>query len=349
MGLGGYPLVSLAEARQMAIQYRRVARDGGDPVAEKRKSQVTVPTFAEAARVVHADHAQSWKNEKHKQQWINTLTQYAFPLLGARRINDIGTPDILRVLGPIWMKRPETARRVKQRIGVVMDWARTAGYRDGDNPVAGVLDGLPNQREHKRRHHHAALSFHRLPEFIQSLRTARLSETVKLAFEFLILTAARTSEVLNARWNEVDLHNELWTIPAARMKAGVEHRVPLSQRCVEILRRARAISAGCELVFPGRFDTKPISNMSFLMALRRMGVGVTAHGFRSVFRDWAAESTHYSREVCESALAHTIKDKSEAAYRRGDLLEKRRELMAAWANFAVTPPSGAKVVQIRRR
>jgi integrase len=336
MGLGGFPLVGLAEAREEALNNRRIARAGGDPIAEKRKAQTPVPTFAEAAKAVHAEHLKTWKNEKHRAQWINTLTQFVFPVLGDRRVDQIDTPDILKVLTPIWVTKPETARRVRQRIGTVLDWAKAAGFRAGENPVHGVAKGLAKQPD--RRKHHAALPYTEAPQFVRNLRASAFGDGTKLAFEFLILTATRTGEVLGARWAEINLEDGMWTIPAERMKAGREHRVPLSKRCIEILRRAKVLSAGSDYVFPGRTATKPISNMTFLMALRRMGLDVTAHGFRSAFRDWAGETTPFPSEVCEMALAHTIKNKTEAAYRRGDLLEKRRELMNAWTDFLAPKP-----------
>jgi integrase len=284
---------------------------------------------------VHDEHARAWKNKKHSAQWIGTLAAYAFPVLGDRRVNQIDTPEVLRVLSPIWLTKPETARRVKQRIGVVLAWAKAAGFRAGDNPVDGVSKGLPRQPD--RKTHHAALAYCSVADFIRRLRPGAAADSARLAFEFLILTAARTGEVLGARWAEIDFEAATWTIPASRMKAGREHRVPLGQRCMSILYRTRHLSTGSEFVFPGRSPGKPMSNMIFLMTLRRMRVDATAHGFRSAFRDWAAERTNFPREVCEMALAHTIKNKVEAAYRRGDLLEKRRQLMEAWEAF-VTPP-----------
>jgi integrase len=339
IGLGGVQLVSLAEAREKAINLRKVARAGGDPIAE-RKAKAGVPTFAEAAHKVHSDHAATWRNEKHTDQWINTLITYVFPIIGERRVDQIEAPDILKVLSAIWLKKPETARRVKQRIGTVLDWAKAAGFRSGDNIVLGVSKGLPKQPE--RRRHHAALPYAEVPSFVRLLRASDSNEPTKLAFEFLILTATRTNEVLRAQWSEVK--DDVWTISAERMKARREHRVPLPRRCLTILRRAKQFSDGGEYVFCGRSPEKPLSNMAFLMALRRMEFDVTAHGFRSAFRDWAAERTNFPREVCEMALAHTIKDKSEAAYRRGDLLDKRRELMTTWSAFVTShrKPAGKR-------
>jgi integrase len=331
IGLGGLSLVSLAEAREKALSYRKLAREGGDPLAERRKTRATVPTFAEAAEKVHADHKTSWRNEKHAAQWHQTLKVYANPEIGDLRVDQIDTPHILRVLGPIWLSKPETARRVRQRIGTVLDWAKAAGYRSGDNPVEGVTRGLPKQGD--RNGHHAALPYSKVPAFVEHLRTAESGEVTKLAFEFLVLNAARTGEVIGAKWDEIDLDHRLWTVPHERMKAGRAHRFPLSDRSIEVLCRAKELGGGSAYVFPGRTPEKPLSNMALLMTLRRLKVSVTAHGFRSSFRDWAAEATNFPREVAEMALAHTITSKVEAAYRRGDLMEKRRELMGAWADF----------------
>lgn len=331
IGLGGASLVSLSEAREKALSYRKLARDGGDPLAEKRKEKREIPTFTKAAEQVHAEHKASWKNKKHGDQWINTLKDYVFPHFGETRVDQVNTPDVLKALGPIWLTKPETARRVRQRIKAVLDWAKAAGFRSAENPVEGVEKGLPKQNG--RDSHHEAMPYGQVPAFIKNLRASDAGEITRLAFEFLILTASRTSEVLQARWDEFDLDQALWTVPAERMKAGRIHRVPLSDRCVEILKRAKELGADSSYVFPGRSADKPLSNMVFLMMLRRMKLDVTAHGFRSSFRDWAAEATHFPREVAEMALAHTIENKVEAAYRRGDLMEKRREIMQAWANF----------------
>ncbi|WP_244710984.1 tyrosine-type recombinase/integrase [Rhizobium cremeum] len=331
IGLGGLSLVSLAEARESALSYRRVARQGGDPLAEKRAKTRVVPTFKVAAETVHAEHKATWKNEKHAQQWINTLTQYAFPQIGNLTVDRLETPDVLRVLAPIWLTKPETARRVRQRIGSVLDWAKAAGYRAGDNPVEGVTRGLPKQAA--KEDHHAAMPYKDVPTFISALKKSNSSLPARLAFEFLILTASRTSEVLQARWSEINTAEGFWTIPATRMKAKREHRVPLSPRAKDILAEARQVAGTSEFLFPGRTIEKPMSNMVFLKILERMEVKVTAHGFRSSFRDWAAETTSYPRELAEMALAHTIENKVEAAYRRGDLLERRRELMMDWASY----------------
>lgn len=342
IGLGGYSLVSLAEAREAATTLRKIARASGDPLAERRKSKKVIPTFEEAAKTVHGEHAKTWKNDRHFNQWINSLSVYAFPILGGQRVDHIGTPDVLKVLAPIWLTKPETARRVRQRIGVIIDWATAKGFRSGENPVDSVGQGLPKQPHTKS--HHAALSYGEVPGFLQRLQSAELEDCTRWAFEFLILTAARTKEVVEAQWAEVDFETKTWTVPPERMKASRVHTVPLSDRCLEILRSAHKFSGTSRYVFPGKKAGKPLSNMAFLMTLRRMEVKATAHGFRSSFRDWASERTNFSRDVCEMALAHAVRDKTEAAYRRGDLLEKRRSLMNAWAAF--TTSSNAKVIPL---
>jgi integrase len=331
IGLGSARLVSLAEAREKATIYRKTARAGGDPIAEHRKPQSVVPTFEQAARLVHAQHSGAWRNPKHRAQWLNTLAQCAFPVFGDRRVDQIDAADVLRALSPIWLTKPETARRVRQRVRAVFDWAKAAGHRAGDNPVDGIARALP--RQNGLPGHFAAMPYAEVPNFLRALRESGMGETARLAFEFLVLTAARTGEVLGARWEEIDWDAALWTVPAARTKTRREHRVPLAARAVEIVSRARQLSADSDFVFPGRSIRKPLSNMVFLKALERMGLDVTAHGFRSTFRDWAAERTRFPSEVAEMALAHAIKNKAEAAYRRGDLLEKRRVLMQAWASY----------------
>lgn len=331
IGLGGLSVVTLAEARETALQYRKIARSGGDPLAEKRLALKVAPTFEEAAERVHHDHKASWSNGKHQQQWINTLKQYAYPTIGTVPVDQITTPDVLRILGPIWLTKPETARRVRQRIGTVMAWAKAAGHRTGDNPVEGVTKGLPKQND--KDLHHAALPYSDVPDFLERLRATGSDELAKLAFEFLILTASRTSETLQATWDEVDLDARLWTVPASRMKAKRVHRVPLSTYAIAVLISARLLCGNSEYIFPGRSFKAPLSNMTLLAILRRMKLSVTAHGFRSSFRDWAAETTNFPRELAEMALAHTIENKVEAAYRRGDLLEKRAEMMQSWSVF----------------
>ena len=331
-GLGGLSVVSLAEAREEATKLRKIVQQNGDPLAEREKEKSIVLTFKEAAREVHKIHSATWKNDKHKKQWITTLENYVFPTFGSLHVDNIGTPEILSVLNPIWLTKPETARRVRQRIHTVLEWTKAAGFRSGDNPVDGILKILPKQPVSKN--HHTALPYKEVPIFIKSLRSINAEGIAPLAFEFLILTATRTSEVLNATWDEINLEDKTWTIPDSRMKNKREHRIPLQPRLIEILEEARKLSEGSLYIFPNPHTGKPLSTMVFLMLLRRMKQDITAHGFRSSFRDWASERTNIPRDVCEAALAHSLRDKTEAAYKRTDLFEKRRELMNLWTKFA---------------
>lgn len=331
MGLGSTRLVSLSEARDKAWEYRKIARSGGDPISARRRTEGLNLSFLEAAERVHAEHSASWRNPKHAQQWINTLKTYAGPVMGKKSIAEVKTSDVLSVLSPIWLTIPETARRVAQRISATMDWAKAAGFYEGENPVPGALIGLPKQPTKVR--HLAAMPYADTAEFITTLREAKATAGAKLALELVILTAIRTSEVLLASREEIDTDSKVWTIPAERMKSGEAHRVPLCSRAIEIIEEARQLPGQGDFLFPGRTQGQPMSNMTMLKVLRRLNLPYTVHGFRSSFRDWAAEETSFPREVCEMALAHTLTDKVEAAYRRGDLFEKRRDLMEAWASF----------------
>lgn len=340
-GLGPIHKVSLAEARERAAEYRSKAHRGIDPSANRR---VVAPspaslTFQEAAYRVYDQRRLEWRNGKHVEQWINSLCDYAFPFIGSTPVNEIATPEILQVLAPIWSSKPETARRVKQRLAIILDWARAAGHRSGDNPTRLLNDALPKHSRADR--HHPALPYVEVPDFIAKLRLGNAESITKLAFEFLILTATRTADVRSARWDELDRNVATWTIPGQdaatgrRMKSGRDHVVPLSRRCVGILAEAKVGSAS-EFIFPDIHTGRIMSENRFLVV--RDGLGYdkgtcTPHGFRSSFRDWAAEETGFPPEVAEMALAHAIKNKVEAAYRRGHLLAKRRELMAAWAEF----------------
>jgi integrase len=343
IGLGSTSLVSLAEVRDLAIDLRRKARAGGDPVTDRRKLRLGVPNFEEASRQTHEEHKGAWRNAKHVEQWINTLRDYAWPVIGKHRVDQIETPDILRVLAPIWLTKSETARRVRQRIGSVLDWASASGYRSGENPVRGVVKGLPRQPD--RKTHFSAMDYVAIPAFVSDLQSDPLNGTTGLAMEFLILTACRTNEVIGATWDEFNLEKMLWTIPAKRMKAKTEHRVPLTPRVMEIIGIIKSKSLSGAYVFAGTHYGKPLSNMALLMLMRRSGIKATVHGFRSSFRDWASERTSFPAEVCEMALAHTIKNKAEAAYRRGDLFGKRRALMEAWA--AYVKARSATVIRLR--
>jgi integrase len=331
--------VTLAEAREKARQCRQLLLDGLDPITEKRAriaaarlEAAKAITFADAAETYIGAHHPAWKNRKNEQQWRNTLATYAYPVIGKLPVAAIDTGLVMRVLEPIWRTKNETASRVRMRVERILSWATTHGYRNGDNPARwqGHLDNLlPPQTRVAPVQHHKALPFAEIPEFI-----VRVRERDGLAGEaliFLILTAARTSEVLGAKWTEFDLDAGIWTIPASRMKAAREHRVPLSDRAVEIL---ESLPRDGERVFP-------LSNMALLQLLRRMWRrDVVPHGFRSSFRDWAAETHEAARDVVEMALAHAISDKTEAAYRRGALLEKRRKLMDDWAAFCLPKRRG---------
>ena len=345
MGLGGYSTTTLADAREEAARLRKIARKDGNPLEERQKARTKTPTFKQAAKMVHEEHSKTWKNKKHSAQWISSLQEYAFPHFGDMSVDQIGTAQVLKALSQIWLAKPETARRVRQRIGTIMDWAKAAGHRTGDNPIDGIEKVLPKQP--KRENHHAALPYLEVNSFISELGKANENESARLAFEFLILTATRTSEIILAEWSEIDLEEKAWTIRAERMKAGRKHRVPLGSRCIEILKRAKELSDDGPFVFPGRSRKKPLSTTVFFEMIRRMKKNITAHGFRSTFRDWAAERTNFSREVCEMALAHSVSDKTEAAYLRGDLFDKRRELMDTWAAYACAD-GGDNVVTLRK-
>lgn len=343
IGLGSASLVSLAEAREAASRLREIARLGGDPLDERRHARRHIPTLEEAARHVHASHSAAFKSEKHRKQWLASLSG-TLSTLGSKRVDAIVTADVLSALSPNWLVRPETSRRVLQRLRVIFDWCKAQGYYSGDNPTVGMTKVLPKHRA--PRTHHAALPYPEVPVFLRTLRTSDSSEPVKLAFELTILCATRTSETLKATWNEVDFETRAWIIPGARMKRGVDHRVPLAARCVEILERAKVLAGDALYIFPGRTPNRPLSNMAFLMTLRRMKhTDITVHGFRSTFRDWAAERTNFPRAVCEAALSHALRDKTEAAYHRTDLFERRRELMESWSAFATA--KAADVVAIR--
>jgi integrase len=333
IGLGSLALVSLKEARDAAFELRRDIQRGIDPVAERKRRKLEILTFKAAALRVHAEQKASWKNGKHQDQWITTLENYAFPHLGNRLVNDIEGPLIREVLLPIWLDKPETARRVKQRIGVVLDWAYASGMRSTEAPMRSVSRVLP--RQPKKDGHFAAMPYDAVPAFMAHLHS-RLS-VPRLALEFLILTAARSGEVRGATWDEIDFSTKLWTIPASRMKVGKEHVVPLSAACIDVLERAKQFHAPCSnLLFPGRDVRRPLSDMTLLKILRYAELSYTVHGFRSAFRDWAAEQTSYPGEVPEAALAHTIANKVEAAYRRTNYLDKRRDMMADWAAYCTS-------------
>ncbi|MEG3146544.1 integrase arm-type DNA-binding domain-containing protein [Sphingomonas sp. RT2P30] len=331
IGLGSLKAVSLADARDAAFLTRKKIAQGIDPVAERKEERRVIPTFRDAAKTVHEEHEQSWKNGKHQKQWIATLETYAFPILGNRLVSEIEGPLITTVLAPIWLTKPETARRVRQRIGSVLDWSYAKGLRTTEAPMRSLSKGLP--RQPKKDGHFAAMPYVQVPDFISRLNER---ESVgRLALEALILTATRSGELRGARWRELDLEAGTWTIPAERMKMGRTHVVPLAPEAVAVFTRAEKFKlSASDLVFPGQVVvTKPLSDMTLLKILRDMELAVTVHGFRSAFRDWVADKTDYPGEVAEAALAHTISNKVEAAYRRTDFLDKRKLLMRDWAMF----------------
>ena len=328
LGLGGFPLVPLKEARAQALANRRLARAGGDPLAEKRRTQ-SMPTFADAAERVWNQMQPGWRNQKHIQNWISGLQRFAFPRIGKLPVSEVTSADIIEALRPVWHVRPSTARRVRQRIGAVMEWAVAMDYRN-DNPCDRIGPALGPQRDLVQ--HMRALPHTEVAAAIKTVQATAAMPTVKLAFEFLVLTAARSGEVRGALWAEIDLPARVWTIPPTRMKATREHRVPLCGRAMEILDVARAFGNGTPLVFPGQ-GGKPISQMRLPKLLQNHGIAAVPHGFRSSFRDWAAEETHHPREVVEAALAHVVGNRTEVAYARSDLFERRRLLMDDWSAY----------------
>ncbi len=343
MGLGGLKAVTLARARELAGQARANLQAGVDPIAAKNNAPVVVPTFGEEADDFIVAMGPQFRNAKHLDQWKMTLKVYAAPLR-TKRVDEVSTADVLEVLKPIWLTKPETAARLRGRIERVLDAAKVRGHRSGENPALwrGHLDKLLPKRRKLTRGHHAAMPYGDVAAFVADLR--KREAMAARALEFTILTAARSGETFGATWKEIDLDAALWTVPAERMKAGREHRVPLTPRAVEILNELAGLGAGPDAyVFPGQREGRPLSTMAMDMILRRMKVDITVHGFRSSFRDWAGEETPFPRDVAEAALAHVVGDQTERAYRRGDALEKRRKLMLAWADFCentapVTPP-----------
>jgi integrase len=335
MGLGSAAHVPLADAREKAAEARRKVAHGLNPIDERKRNGF-IPTFGQMADEVCEALSAGFRNDKHKAQWKSTLETYAAPLR-AKPVDAIGTDDVLSVLRPIWTEKAETASRLRGRIEKVLEAAKARGFRQGENPARwrGHLDHLLPRPSKLTRGHHAAMPYEAVADFIRDLRAREGMASV--ALEFCVLTAARSGEVLGLRWPEIDLERSIWTVPAARMKAGREHRVPLSARVLAIL-RGLADAKQAEFVFTGSRREKPLSGMAMEMLLRRMDVkNATVHGFRSAFRDWAGNMTNFPRELIEGALAHVIGDKAEQAYRRGDALERRRELMEAWSRFCETP------------
>lgn len=360
LGLGSAEDFSLKEARDRAVALRKLARDGIDPLAARQMERAARATevartmsFRKCAEGYIDAHRPGWRNAKHADQWSNTLESYVYPKFGDLPVQAIDVALVMKAIEPIWSTKTETASRVRQRIEAVLDWASARGFRSGENPARwrGHLDKLlPARARVQKVEHHAAMPYADAPQFL-----AMLGERDGLpgkALRFLILTAARSSEVLNARWREIDIAKRAWLVPAERMKAGRAHRVPLSNAAMAVLEGLDSNREPDAYVFPGARENRPISNAVFLKVLARHGFAdLTAHGFRSTFRDWAAEQTNFPREVAEAALAHVVSDKVEAAYRRGDLFEKRRQMMDAWGRYCANAraPEGPKVLSIRKR
>jgi integrase len=357
MGLGpakGPTAVPLSQARAKARQLHAVVREGRDPLAEREaekakaqaeaaRAKAAAMTFGEVADMYIAAYEQGWRNPKHRQQWHNTLRDYVLPAIGDLPVGSVDTSAVVRIIEPLWREKTETASRLRGRIERVLDYAKARGWREGENPARwrGHLDKLlPGRSKMQRVAHHAAMPWREIGAFMQRLRQD--SNIGARCLEFLILTACRSGEVRGARWNEIDLTHALWTIPAQRMKAGREHRVPLSEPAMAVLQKMAQFGTD-GFVFPGLKAAAALSDRT----LARLCPGCTVHGMRSTFRDWCAETTPYPRELAEAALAHALRDKVEAAYQRGDLLEKRRRLMTDWAKFCTRPMAAAEVVRLR--
>ena len=345
LGLGPYPVVSLREAREAALANRRMVRAGMNPKVERCRAR-GIPTFAELARADFEHRKGGWRSAKHAHDWNATLERFVFPRLGDRTVDAITTDDVFRVLAPIWHTKPTTAKLVRQRISAVLAVAVAKGHRT-DNPADTVKAMLAKHQSVETKGHRS-LPYADVAGALAKVRESKAHRSTVLALEFLVLTAARAGEVRFATWNEIDIEAATWTVPAERMKAGREHRVPLSPRALEILTEARSLGTGrTDLKFPGRTG-KPIAERAFVQVLDRLGIDATAHGFRSSFRVWAAERTNIPREVCEAALAHTIKDKAEAAYQRSDLFDRRRDLMNRWAAYLSEKPADVVSLDARR-
>lgn len=356
LGTAGPDGISLADARDARDALRLKVKAGIDPLEERQRdaaealaaaqaAQVAGMTFKAVAETYIGANEGSWRNDKHRQQWKNTLATYVYPVIGELPVAEVATSHVLQILEPIWKAKAETASRVRGRMETILDAAKARGYRDGENPARwrGHIAQILPVRSRLTRGHHKAMPYDAIPAFVGALH--QREAVAALALEFTILTAARTGEVIGAKWDEVDLEKAIWTIPASRMKAGKEHRVPLSPRAVEILKSTQGLCK--ESLFPATKGGS-MSGMAMSMLLRRMKVDVTVHGFRSGFRDWSAECTGYAHEVAEMALAHTIENKVERAYRRGDLFDKRRRLMDDWATYCATiPAAGVNVMPIR--
>ena len=332
VGLGGYPAVSLAQARKRAADNRAAIADGRDPLSDKRKPEI--PTLKEAAYTVHSISRPIWRNEKHAVSWIQTLERHALPKIGNKRIDKIGRADVLTVLTPIWTTRPETARRVRQRLRTIFHWAMAYGFVE-INPAGEMINGaLPSMPKVKA--HFRALPYREVRSALEAVEASQASRAAKLCLRFLVFTSARSGEARGATWGEIDLRGRIWRIPSRRMKAGMEHRVPLSRQAVELLSEASALSDEADLVFPSPQKRRDqLSDMTLTKILRSVGLAdrATIHGFRSSFKNWTLEQTDTPWAVSEAALAHTLGNSTEQAYARSDLFERRRALMQMWADY----------------
>ena len=332
LGLGSVRLVSLDNAREQALINRRVARAGGDPVAQRKHEKGLSMPFKDATLEVYKANLPVWGNKKHATQWFATMENHVFPKIGTKPVGSIQSTDILAVLEPIWTSKPDTAKKIRQRLNMVINWARGRGLFTGEDPIKMAELSLPKTKQSKN--HFKSLNYDEMPSLFEEIEASSATNQTKLALKFTILTCCRTTEVLNSNWIEIDLVKAIWTIPAERMKAGEPHSVPLSSGAINILEKANGLRADNGLIFPSSIDNKPMSDGTMRKLLQKtLGIDATVHGFRSTFKDWAAETTNHSNEVSEMALAHTISSKTEAAYRRGDLIHKRRELMEDWSNF----------------
>ena len=333
MGLGSFSFINLADARELASQYNKLAKSGIDPIQERLKEKGQQITLKECTYKVHALNKPIWKTDLLARQWINSFEHHVFPIIGHLTISQIQSVDIMNVLTPIWNTKHDTAKKLKQRLRVVFKWCRAQGYFTGDNPVELAEMALPRLKLNKK--HHKYLPYDQLPDFIKKLKDTPIILSNKLAIEFAILTAGRTSEILKAQWDEIDFSNKLWTIPKDRMKANKEHIVPLSDRSIAILKESQKNYPNAKYIFPSELNLeKPLSSNTMLFAIqKRMNTNVTTHGMRTSFKMWASEVTNFQNEVSEMALSHSIPNKVEAAYRRGNLLEKRRLLMQCWVDY----------------
>ena len=332
IGLGSVNIVSLDDAREIAFRFRRIARSGGDPIAERRKAIGSTLTFKEATLKVHSLTLPTWNNEKHAKQWLSSMENHAFPYIGNIAIGSITSTDIMTVLSKIWVDKPDTAKKIRQRLQLVVNWARAQGHFTGEDPIEIAEAALPKVKQ--PNNHFKSVPFDSLPSIFDQIEQSSLFPSTKLALKFLLLTACRTTEVRESTWDEIDFENKLWRIPAKRMKMNSPHNIPLSDGAMAVLKKAQHLRNDNPLIFPSPLSNRALSSNALLHALqKRLKIDATIHGMRSTFKDWVAETTNYPNEVSEMALAHSISNQTEAAYRRGELLGKRRSMMQDWSDF----------------